>query len=141
MTIVNTNWAVSPAGNSYSFEFGTNRLGVQFVKVVRSLTNTNPSGHLYRNIPTSLYKDCYCVTYYRWDHTKSSMPLCSMTRVVVFVSRRLLDDALAYAIRCNDNKFNPGDVLNMINSLHKREITNGVSIKPRKTDEHLTLLS
>lgn len=85
-----------------------------------------------------MYRDSYSVTYYRWDHTKSNMPICSMKRVVVFASRRLFDDTLAYAIRCNDNKFNPGDVLNMLISLHKREITNGVSIRPRKTDEHLT---
>lgn len=56
IAIVNTNWAVSPAGNSYSFEFGTCRLGVQFVKIVKSLSGTNPSGHLYRAIPTSLYR-------------------------------------------------------------------------------------
>lgn len=85
-----------------------------------------------------MYRDSYSVTYYRWDHTRSNMPICSMKKVTIFVSRRLFDDALAYAVRCNDTKFNPGDVLNMLISLHKREITNGVSIKPRKTDEHLT---
>lgn len=63
--------------------------------------------------------------------------LHSMVKVVVFVSRKLLDDTLAYAIRCNDSKFNVGDILNMLISQHKREISNGISIRPRKSDNHL----
>lgn len=135
LSIVNCNWAVSTDGDIFYIEFLTNRLGVQYVKIMRSLTNVTPKGLLFRHLPTLLNNDMLIVTFYSWDHAAYGTPWDSMKKHKIVVSHDLYDSISSFALRTSEGKFTVQDVYNVAVSYRNRVIESGIAIRRRDTDK------